>query len=187
MQIRLHRFAISPLAAVRPLATAAAMAAGLVLGWLSAAAAQVITEFTVPTTVTSSPWEITAGPDSALWFTERFANKIGRIDTAGNISEFAIPTLESFPEGITVGPDGNLWFAETSGNRVGRITTAGVITEFTLPVAGRDPQDITAGPAADGALWFTERDANRIGRITTAGVVTNEFVIPTTGVRLITE
>jgi virginiamycin B lyase len=55
---------------------------------------------------------ITAGPDGNLWFTEYGGNKIGRITTAGVITEFPIPTDDSEPWGITSGPDGNLWFTE---------------------------------------------------------------------------
>src|SRR5712671_878848 len=169
------RAVTASLAVARIIWLACAAAACITLGGLSGAAAQVITEFTVPTTVTSAPWEVTAGPDSALWFTERFANKIGRIDTAGNISEFAIPTVVSFPQGITAGPDGALWFTETYPGKIGRIDTSGNITEFTLPDPGGGPAFIATGP--DGALWFTE-NTSKIGRITTVGVVT-EFPVPT--------
>jgi virginiamycin B lyase len=169
--------------------------------------AQSITdEFPIPT-INSFPFGITTGPDGALWFTESNSNKVGRITTAGVITEFPIPT-KGF--GITAGPDGALWF--TSGNGIGRITTAGAITEFQA--ASGDA--ITAGPdgalwftsgngigritttgviaifpiptpngnpqgittGPDGALWFTESNSNKIGRITTAGVIT-EFPIPT--------
>jgi virginiamycin B lyase len=60
-----------------------------------------------------------------LWFTEHNGNKIGRITTAGVITEFPIPTAGSTPWGITAGPDGALWFAESNANKIGRITTAG--------------------------------------------------------------
>ena len=40
------------------------------------------------------------------------ANQIGRITTAGVITEFPIPTAGSGPAGIAAGPDGNLWFTE---------------------------------------------------------------------------
>jgi virginiamycin B lyase len=79
---------------------------------------------------------------------------VGRITTAGQITEFLIPTPNSAPAGITVGGDGNLWFTEQLGNKIGRITTTGVIAEFPLPFANRQPFWITRGP--DGALWFTE-------------------------------
>src|ERR1700724_818148 len=45
-----------------------------------------VTEFVIPTLL-SHPYGITAGPDSALWFTEVTGNKIGRISTGGTLSE----------------------------------------------------------------------------------------------------
>lgn len=123
---------------------------------------------------------ITAGPDGNLWFVEPtvvasipgWIGRIGRITTAGVVTEFAIPTAAGYPVGITTGPDGALWFTEESAAKVGRITTAGVVTEFN--VAG-EPKFIAAG--SDGALWFAEGSNNKIGRITTSGVFT-DFALP---------
>jgi virginiamycin B lyase len=58
--------------------------------------AQTLTQFPIPTS-DSYPLGITAGPDGALWFSEsaccgNTAAKIGRISTAGVITEFPIPT-----------------------------------------------------------------------------------------------
>jgi streptogramin lyase len=136
-----------------------------------------ITEFRLKTG--SSFKGITAGPDGNLWFTESDSNAIaiGRISTAGIITEFPLPTLQSAPGGITAGPDGNLWFTESDSDNIGRISPAGTITEFPLPTLQSAPGGITAGP--DGNLWFTEsRDI--IGRITSTGDIT-EFSIPETG------
>lgn len=124
--------------------------------------AGVFSEFPIPT-ANSQPAGITAGPDGALWFTEGRGNNIGRITTAGTITnEFPIPTGGSLPAGITSGPDGNLWFAEfgPSGNianfgKIGRITPAGTFQEFALPV-GAAPQNGATG--SDGALWFIDRE-----------------------------
>src|SRR5438874_555681 len=71
----------------------------------------------------SNPTGITAGPDGNLWFTEIGANKVGRITTAGVITEFPLPARHSGPTGIAAGPDGALWFTEFYGNKIGRITT----------------------------------------------------------------
>ncbi|HXB69236.1 MAG TPA: IPTL-CTERM sorting domain-containing protein [Candidatus Acidoferrales bacterium] len=149
---------------------------GLLLVLCSTGSAQfVITEFSG----VSAPFGITAGPDGALWFTESFADRIGRITTAGVITEYSTGiTPGSTPDGIAAGPDGALWFTDRSSfvgpgfgpGALGRITTAGVITEYSTGLsAGSDPFEIAAGP--DGALWFTDR-AGQIGRITTAGVIT---------------
>jgi streptogramin lyase len=84
------------------------------------AAAGTITEFPIPTRGT--PFDITAGPDGNLWFTDG-AGEIGRITPSGSFSTFHIPTASSRAEGITRGPDGNLWFTEEGGGKIGRITT----------------------------------------------------------------
>jgi streptogramin lyase len=138
-------------------------------------AAQVITDFPVRTA--SGPTEITAGPDGNLWFTNYNDATIGRITTAGVVTEFPVPHGAG---GITAGPDGNLWFTNYSAQiqslgpaYVGRITTAGVVTEFPVP---HGAGGITAGP--DGNLWFTNYSSTAyVGRITTAGEVT-EFPVP---------
>ena len=116
----------------------------------------------------SSPAVIAAGPDGNMWFTEALGNKIGRITTAGAITEFAVPTESSVPLGIVAGPDGNMWFAEHVGNNIGRVTTAGAITEFAIPTAFSLPDVLAVGP--DGNVWFTEPAGNKIGRITVVPV-----------------
>lgn len=107
-------------------------------------------------------------PHGALWFIEAGAKKIGRITTAGQFSEFVLPTPNYNFSGIAAGPDGALWFTALGGNKIGRITTAGEFSEFVLPAPNSRPYGITAGP--DGAVWFTEKSPNessggKIGRI----------------------
>jgi hypothetical protein len=46
---------------------------------------------------------------------------IGRITTAGVITEFTIPTVNSDPYGIVIGSDGALWFAANGSNQIGRL------------------------------------------------------------------
>jgi hypothetical protein len=85
------------------------------VGVAKQALAQTITEFPVPT-AGASPFQITAGPDGALWFTEEGYptdpnnENIGRITTSGAITEYLPPTYHSGPNSITTGLDGALWF-----------------------------------------------------------------------------
>jgi virginiamycin B lyase len=60
----------------------------------------VMGEYPIPT-ANSSPNGIAAGPDGALWFTENA--KIGRITTAGAITEYPIGSAARV---IVAGPDG---------------------------------------------------------------------------------
>ena len=115
------------------------------------------------------------GRDNNVWFTETVGGKVGKITTAGVITEYAIPTAGAMPHGITAGPDGNLWFTETGGNKIGEVTPAGVFTEYPVSTVGAGPAGIATG--ADGNLWFTESGAAEVGRITTGGVIT-EFPWP---------
>ena len=132
-----------------------------------------ITEHAVSSTAAAG---IVAGPDGALWLTD--STQIGRITTAGALTEFPIPTTSSGPNGMTVGPDGRLWFAEYNASKIGAITTSGVLTEYALPSCCTGPVGLTTGP--DGAIWFTDRFAGKIGRMTTSGAFV-EFTIPTGG------
>jgi virginiamycin B lyase len=136
------------------------------------AATATITEFPLPQ-ADSAPFAITAGPDGALWFTERgnglgAGRKIGRIATGGTITEFPIPAPSAPGADITTGPDGALWFTEVFTARIGRVTTGGAFSEFQVTGAGTRVLGIAAGP--DGALWFTANGF--VGRMTTAGAVT---------------
>src|SRR5439155_15535744 len=137
-----------------------------------------INEFATGITAGAAPVGIVAGPDGALWFTESnntATGAIGRITTAGAVTEFLLPGSNNDPQGITVGPDGALWFTEAGTSQIGRITTAGAITTFALP-AGSSPQGITSGPF--GMLYFAESGRNLIGSITTAGAVTELGTLP---------
>ncbi len=72
------------------------------------------------TTRTPGPTEIIRGPDGAMWFVEANVNKIGRIDSAGNIEEFPLGD-GSDPVGITVGPDNNIWFTEYTRQKIAKL------------------------------------------------------------------
>jgi virginiamycin B lyase len=121
---------------------------------------------------------IVAGSDGAMWFTE--SSGIGRITTAGDITEYPLPAGngDGSPYQIAAGPDGNLWFVEylpEGIGRVGRMTTSGQLTEFATP-GNRGLQWITAGP--DKAMWFTGLISNTIARISLSGSVTT-YAVPT--------
>lgn len=144
----------------------------------------------------TAAYDLAAGPDGALWFTEipgapgapggLRSGRIGRITATGQIREFTLPA-GSIPRGIAAGPGHVLWFSgiavdpEASPTQIprgliGRITTTGAVREFPLPAGTVATGTITAGP--DQALWFaavtTSSPSNptaEIGRITPMGDV----------------
>jgi virginiamycin B lyase len=112
--------------------------------------------------------DIAVGSDGNLWFAEGGRSKVGRITTAGQITEFELPAGAGSATAIAAGPDGNLWFTESGAAKIGRITTSGAVTEFPLAgTRGFWGGDIAAGP--DGALWATLPSAGAIARISTDG------------------
>src|SRR2546427_9682449 len=86
---------------------------GLLMVGSPAGAATRVRQFPIPNPF-SDPFGITAGPDGNLWFTEGYADEIGRITPAGVITQFHIPPRRIFPDpwGITAGPDEDLWVTE---------------------------------------------------------------------------
>jgi streptogramin lyase len=104
------------------------LVAGLIAVLLVPAPATAIDEFPVPPG--TKPGGITAGPDGALWFVEEGTSQIGRITTAGVVTDHYPVTTGARSsvsplDQITLGPDGALWFTQPRDNQIGRITTAG--------------------------------------------------------------
>lgn len=130
-----------------------------------------LTEFVVPTAA-SSPLGITVGPDSALWFTQSGAGKIGRITTDGVFQQFAVTNALGLG-GIASGPDNRLYFCAFTDGKIGRITTNGIIKVFKIPRAVNAPPklplSITRGPNST-TMWFTMLGKG-LGRISTTGVI----------------
>jgi virginiamycin B lyase len=148
-----------------------------------ASAAPTVTEFPIPTAA-SLPQDIVLGPDGKLWFTERDADKIGRV-TPGNpplIQEFPVPAMFEEPMNITVGPDNKIWFSGKFNNAggVGRMNPANPAdTQGHGGYNVTTPAGIAAGP--DGAIWLGDQ-AGVVVRIDPATM--NELAtsdIPLTG------
>jgi virginiamycin B lyase len=123
-------------------------------------------------TGSSTPYDVAVGQNGQVFFTEKTANKIGRMTLTGVVSEFSIPTPTSAPTGIVAGPDGDIWFSESGHAKVGRMSTDGVFSEIALP-AGSVPDGITVG--ADGNIWFADTALDKVGRVTVSTLQMSEF------------
>ncbi len=135
----------------------------------------------------AEPDVITSGPDGALWFTTGNIaaggagctgdNAIGRITTAGNITEFTAGISPcAVATGIVTGPDNNLWFTEFNANRIANITVTGTVHEFApicSPCDPADPTNLSIITTASSKLWFAAYHSNmpnngQIGVVTSA-------------------
>ena len=80
-----------------------------------------IEEFAIPTP-NASARSVAVTTDGELWFTENFANKIGRMDSSGVIiDEYDIPTPASGARCITAMSDGRLFFTQYDAGMIGEI------------------------------------------------------------------
>ena len=109
-----------------------------------------------------------AGLDNAMWFTDEFLGKIGRLDPATHkLYTYRLP-LGDQPHDITRGPDGAMWFtvpapAGSGGGKIGRIDIdTHKIVLYTIR-SDVSPWSITSTP---NALWLTDRFSGpTLGRI----------------------
>jgi virginiamycin B lyase len=157
-----------------------------------------VTEYPLPTDPNAAqcgqrcPVDIAAGPDGALWFPEsQFSmgggNKIGRITTAGVVTEYVVPTRDSLPGRIAAGRDGRLWFTEDRGG-IGCVTVDGRVTEQTLPGQARGATTRGVAAGSDGAVWVVGAPArtdvdtpvDRLYRVAPEGTIT-EHRLPGSG------
>ncbi len=109
--------------------------------------------------------DIINGPDGNLWYTKPFntpAGVIGRITTAGVVTEFSPPNDAPQPRAMTVGSDGNIWYSDDGGDpdQIGSILKATPSGTITLVAqsgvtagfgAGFFAPALTTGP--DGNVW----------------------------------
>jgi virginiamycin B lyase len=130
---------------------------------------------TVPLSATVFGIGLTFAPDGAAWITDERANAVHRVDNAGTVRSYSIPTQHAVPRGIAAANDGTIWFTEFAANKIGRIDVEGTVSEFSIPSANSGPTDIEIG--ADGAPWFVEALASKIGRVLKGGQSTT-LIIP---------
>ncbi len=130
----------------------------------------------------AEPTGVAAGPDDAIWWTERRGQAIGRFDLRdGTWASFADPA-QAGPFWIAAGPDGNVWFTGTDGATVGRVEADHAPRDTTSPTITLNvPQDGAAyvvgdAPVADFSCADEEGGS---GLATCAGPVPSGGVIDT--------
>ncbi len=116
--------------------------------------------------------------DGGVWFAEREANKMGRLDPAsGKIDEFPTPGVD-VPRRMGADWEGNLWvgFHET-GKLVKIDQKTGKMTFYQPPTQDSG----TYHPVADAkhkVIWVTEQTADKIARFDPKTETWTEFSLP---------
>jgi sugar lactone lactonase YvrE len=143
--------------------------------------------------------------DSAgnIYIADTGNNRIRKVATAGNITNFAGSAAATFgnggdgspatsatlnlPAGIAVDSAGNVYIADTFNNRVRKVDTAGTITNFAGSPAATAGNTGDGGPATSatlnkpagvtvdtaGNVYIADRVNSRVRKVDTAGTITN--------------
>lgn len=101
----------------------------------------------------SVPFDITLGPDGAMWFTDGNVPGVGRVDSHGAIVEYTKGLgAGALPYSIVSGLDGNLWFSDATGS-IGSITPDGKIREYSVQSVTNGGAPLGIAAAQDGTIW----------------------------------
>jgi virginiamycin B lyase len=117
----------------------------------------------------SYPMEVVTGPDGAIWFSELYGHRIGRIQPDNGLKmEFATPNNDTGPVGISFDLNHTLWIAMASFNQsvpnaLATLDPAnGTFHYYRMPVQIAQPTGIAVDDS--GKVWIAEHGPSLLGR-----------------------
>jgi streptogramin lyase len=134
--------------------------------------------YSITSTANSGPLLITVDGNK-VWFTEREANRVGRLDaTTGQIDEFyghGLPGNAGLAD-IAAAPDGSIWIAGQSAKRLYRLVITSTVdyafqeylagTSITTTVGPFGIDLVVINPPDSYQIAFASPEGNRIGLLT---------------------
>lgn len=96
--------------------------------------------------------ELASGTDGDVWFTERSANRVGRVTSAGRVEDFSAGSGVVVLDALAVSRD-SVWFALYAG--IGRLSLkTHALSVIRLPDQHSEPNALAISQSGD--VWFTE-------------------------------
>jgi virginiamycin B lyase len=116
--------------------------------------------------------------DGRVWFVEREANKIGRLDPAtGKIDEFPTPGTD-IPRRMGTDWEGNLWVGFHSAGKLVKVDQkTGQMTFYQPPTENNGAYHVVADPKRK-VIWVTLQTADKIARFDPKTETWTEFSLP---------
>jgi virginiamycin B lyase len=116
--------------------------------------------------------------DGAVWFAEREANKMGRLDPAtGKIDEYPTPGKD-IPRRMGTDWEGNLWVGFHQASKLVKIDhKTGKMTFYNPPTENNGAYHVVAD-ARTKMIWVTLQTADKIARFDPATETWTEFSLP---------
>jgi len=126
-------------------------------------------EYAVTSTANSRPFQL-ALRGNEVWFTERGANRVGRLNAlTGQIDEFFGNGLSSNSglAGIDLAPDGSIWLAGQSSNRLIRMVVTSTLNySFQEYAPGNANGPFAIAVESNSRIHFTAPVSDRVGFLT---------------------
>jgi virginiamycin B lyase len=116
--------------------------------------------------------------DGRVWFAEREANKIGRLDPAtGKIDEFKTPGVD-VPRRMGSDWEGNIWIGFHETSKLVKVDQkTGKMTFYDPPTPNNGAYHAVAD-ATHKVIWLTEQTADKIARFDPKTETWTEFALP---------
>ncbi len=112
------------------------------------------------------PYTITVGPDGALWFTELYGSRLGRIDKQCNLTEYPVPTrFGGTPTQVEFENSTHGYYVDagnaTSG--LGEVLSFGTTQFAPQPIDGTfRPQAATSLALVPNGLWVAQHESSNL-------------------------
>jgi virginiamycin B lyase len=121
---------------------------------------------------------IDVGGDGSVWFAEREANKLGRLDpTTGKIDEFPTPGVD-VPRRMGADWDGNLWVGFHETSKLVKVDhKTGKMTFYSPPTENNGAYHAVADLKRK-VIWVTLQTADKIARFDPKTETWTEFSLP---------
>jgi virginiamycin B lyase len=116
--------------------------------------------------------------DGRVWFVEREANKLGRLDPAtGKIDEFPTPGVD-VPRRMGTDWEGNLWVGFHESSKLVKVDQkTGKMTYYDPPTPNNGAYHVVADPKHK-VIWVTLQTADKIARFDPKAETWTEYALP---------
>jgi virginiamycin B lyase len=121
---------------------------------------------------------IDVATDGKVWFAEREAQKLGRLDpVSGHIDEYATPGID-VPRRMGADWEGNVWVGFHETSRLAKVDSKYGTMTFHEPPTAKSGTYLAVPDPRTKAIWVTEQTADKIARFDPKTEKWTEFALP---------
>ena len=121
---------------------------------------------------------IDVATDGKVWFAEREAQKLGRLDpVSGHIDEYATPGVD-VPRRMGADWEGNVWVGFHETSRLAKVDSKYGTMTFHAPPTAKSGTYLAVPDPRTKAIWVTEQTADKIARFDPKTEKWTEFSLP---------